>query len=61
MRIRWTQFIDNSLLACLRRLVNVLFGDGACLALAQQLDLPAITVDRIWEGVIPDVVVQVIR
>jgi ribonuclease VapC len=36
-------------------------GDRACLALAQQLNLPAITADRIWEGVVPDVVVQVIR
>lgn len=36
-------------------------GDRACLALAQQLNLPAITTDRIWEGVMPDMVVQVIR
>jgi ribonuclease VapC len=36
-------------------------GDRACLALAQQLNLPAITADRIWEGVVPDVVVEVIR
>jgi ribonuclease VapC len=36
-------------------------GDRACLALAQQLNLPAITADRVWEGVVPDVVVQVIR
>jgi len=36
-------------------------GDRACLALAQQLNLPAITADRVWESVIPDIVVQVIR
>ena len=36
-------------------------GDRACLALAQQLNLPAITADRVWEGLVPDVVVQVIR
>jgi PIN domain nuclease of toxin-antitoxin system len=36
-------------------------GDRACLALAQQLNLPAITADRVWEDVVPDVVVQVIR
>lgn len=37
------------------------FGDRACLALAQQLNLPAITADRVWEGLVPDVVVQLIR
>jgi ribonuclease VapC len=36
-------------------------GDRACLALAQQLNLPAITADRVWEGAVPDVVVRVIR
>ncbi len=36
-------------------------GDRACLALAQQLNLPAITADRVWEGLVPEVVVQLIR
>ncbi len=36
-------------------------GDRACLALAQQLNVPAITTDRAWEGILPDTVVQVIR
>ncbi len=42
-------------------LSDKLLGDRACLALAQQLNLPAITADRIWEGVVPDVVVRIIR
>ena len=36
-------------------------GDRACLALAQQLNLPAITADRVWEGVVEDVAVHLIR
>lgn len=36
-------------------------GDRACLALAQQLELPAITADRVWEGVVENVVIQLIR
>ena len=35
--------------------------DRACLALAQQLSLPAITADRVWEGVLENVVIQLIR
>lgn len=37
------------------------FGDRACLALAQHLNLPALTTDRAWKDLIPGVNVQVIR
>lgn len=36
-------------------------GDRACLALAQHLNLPALTTDRIWNGLLPAVTVQLIR
>jgi ribonuclease VapC len=36
-------------------------GDRACLALAHHLNLPALTTDRVWEGLPVDVVVQVLR
>jgi ribonuclease VapC len=49
------------LLRSVTKRAGLSLGDRACLALAQQLSLPAITADRIWEGVVPDVVVQVIR
>jgi len=56
---------QNAYKAGLLRLVTkragLSLGDRACLALAQQLSVPAITADRIWEGVVPDVVVKVIR
>ena len=36
-------------------------GDRACLALAQYLNLPALTTDRVWKDLIPTVTVQLIR
>jgi PIN domain nuclease of toxin-antitoxin system len=36
-------------------------GDRACLALAQRLNVPAITADHAWAGVRLDIVVQHIR
>ncbi len=36
-------------------------GDRACLALAQHLNLPALTTDRVWKDLIPEINVQVIR
>lgn len=32
------------------RAAGLSLGDRACLALARQLDLPAVTADRLWEG-----------
>ena len=49
------------LLRSVTKRAGLSLGDRACLALAQHLDLPAITADRIWEGIVEDVVVQVIR
>ena len=36
-------------------------GDRACLALAQHLNLPALTSDRVWKDLLPTVIVQLIR
>jgi ribonuclease VapC len=36
-------------------------GGRACLALAQHLNLPALTTDRVWKDLIPEINVQVIR
>jgi len=36
-------------------------GDRVCLALAQHLNLPALTTDRVWKDLIPEINVQVIR
>ena len=36
-------------------------GDRACLALAQHLNLPALTTDRVWKDLLPDITVQLIR
>lgn len=49
------------LLRSLTKRAGLSLGDRACLALARHLNLPALTTDRIWEGILPDVTVQVIR
>ena len=36
-------------------------GDRACLALAQRLDAPAVTADRLWAGLSVGIAVQLIR
>jgi len=36
-------------------------GDRACLALAQHLHLPALTIDLAWKDLLPDVTVQLVR
>jgi ribonuclease VapC len=41
--------------------VGLSLGDRACLALAHHLNLPALTTDRVWEGLPVDVVVHVLR
>jgi ribonuclease VapC len=51
----------SGLLRSVTKQAGLSLGDRACLALAQQLSLPVITADRVWGGVVLDVVVQVIR
>jgi ribonuclease VapC len=55
------QAYQVGLLRPLTRHVGLSLGDRACLALAKQLGLPALTTDRIWERLAVDVTVQVIR
>ena len=49
------------LLRPLTKHIGLSLGDRACLALAQYLNLPALTTDRIWQELSLDVKVQVIR
>lgn len=55
------QAYQIGLLRPLTRHAGLSLGDRACLALAQQLALPALTTDRIWQNLAIDVKVQVIR
>lgn len=43
------------------RLAGLSLGDRACLALAQQLDFPAVTTDRIWENLSLGIKIQMAR
>lgn len=52
---------QSGMLRLVTKRAGLSLGDRACLALAQQLDLPAITADRVWEGLVPGIVVQLIR
>jgi ribonuclease VapC len=45
----------------LTKSVGLSLGDRACIALAQHLNLPALTTNRVWKDLIPGVNVQVIR
>lgn len=55
------QAYQVGLLRLLTRHAGLSLGDRACLALAQQLALPALTTDRAWEGLAIDITVQMIR
>jgi len=49
------------LLRPLTKSAGLSLGDRACLALAQNLNLPALTADRAWDGLSLGIRVQVIR
>lgn len=49
------------LLRPLTRHVGLSLGDRACLALAQYLNLPAITSDRLWKNLSLGIAIEVIR
>lgn len=49
------------LLRPLTKRAGLSLGDRACLALAQHLNLPVLTTDRIWQDLSLDVTVQLIR
>jgi ribonuclease VapC len=55
------QAYQVGLLRPLTRHAGLSLGDRACLALAKQLGLPALTTDRIWEHLAIGVIVQIIR
>lgn len=57
----FAQAYQVGLLRPLTRHAGLSLGDRACLALAKQLDLPALTTDRVWEKLEVDIAVQVIR
>ncbi len=49
------------LLRPLTKNAGLSLGDRACLALAQHLHLPVLTMDRVWVDLLPDITVQLIR
>lgn len=49
------------LLRQLTRQAGLSLGDRACLALAQTLQLPVLTADRAWQGLVANIAVRVIR
>ena len=49
------------LLRPLTKNAGLSLGDRACLALAQHLNLPALTTDRVWKDLLPAITVQLIR
>ncbi len=55
------QAYQVGLLRPLTRHAGLSLGDRACLALAQQLDLPVLTTDRVWASLAINVTVLVIR
>lgn len=52
---------EVGLLRPFTRQAGLSLGDRACLALAKQLHLPAVTTDRVWESLALDIAVRVIR
>lgn len=52
---------QTGLLRPLTKRAGLSLGDRACLALSQQLNLPALTTDRVWKDVTVNVTVEVIR
>lgn len=52
---------QSGMLRLVTKRAGLSLGDRACLALARQLNLPAVTADRVWEGLVPDIAIQLIR
>ncbi|WP_105318330.1 type II toxin-antitoxin system VapC family toxin [Thermus tenuipuniceus] len=53
--------LEAARLRPLTRSLGLSLGDRACLALAQHLNLPALTADATWEGLAVGVRVEVVR
>jgi len=53
--------MSTGLLRSQTRRAGLSLGDRACIALARKLRLPAVTADRAWVGLIPEVDVEAIR
>lgn len=49
------------LLRPLTKNAGLSLADRACLALAQHLNLPALTTDRVWKDLLPAITVQLVR
>ncbi len=52
---------QTGLLRPLTKNAGLSLGDRACLALAQHLNLPVLTTDPVWNNLLPDVTVELIR
>jgi PIN domain nuclease of toxin-antitoxin system len=55
------QAFRGGVLQPLTRTLGLSLGDSACLALAESMNLPAITADRIWASLPLPIQVQVVR
>jgi ribonuclease VapC len=53
--------LRTGLLRPITRSAGLSLGDRACLALAQHLDLPALTGERNWVNVVPGIDIRLIR
>jgi len=53
--------IETGLLRAATRAAGLSIGDRACLALAKQHDVPALTADRAWQKIDFDVRVELVR
>lgn len=52
---------QTGLLRPLTKHASLSLGDCACLALSQQLNLPALTTDRVWKDIALNITVEVIH
>jgi PIN domain nuclease of toxin-antitoxin system len=53
--------VANGLMRVITKARGLSLGDRACLALARKLGLAAVTADRVWEGLLDDVEVDLVR
>lgn len=53
--------LDAGIMQPITRHLGLSLGDRACLSLAQRLDLPVMTADRVWAELSLDIEVQLIR
>lgn len=58
--LTWTLALEGGAMAVLTRPRGLSHGDRACLALAKQAGVPAVTADRAWAEVAEDIGVEIV-